>query len=419
MLQMERDKGTQDRQLEGLRKQLEGETAKRAQLEKTVSAHKTELGKLKDLNAQLDAELNVALVELKSRESEARQFESKQHTTIVEHVHVLEEAKRVTDRQLADAQAELQNNLAYIRSLEKAKQRLTSEAEDLTRETERERLELKTKEKTVRAQEEKMSKALADAERVRKDKDISELQTRRLQIELQSAQRQVEELTQKYKEAQRSLDQMDGDLTRLADDTGEAPRSMHRRISQLEGQMIDAKAARASYGGAGLSSNGGDWRREKDRMEAKIADITKAYEASMAAQAEQRSQIGSLHSQVRDLRGVLDDAEADRMLLQKARRALQSELETIKHDHVDSSGQAPTDRDFHKLQLKQLELERLLEEEGYRASTSLDRLKKAEAYANECQVELGRVRVDNSELDRLNVIVFALQAGTLLISSAG
>jgi myosin protein heavy chain len=315
MLQMEREKSDHDRQLEASRKQLEGETAKRAQLEKTVAVHKAELTKLRERNAQLDAELNRALSDLAAREAEARaiQIQTVQHTTIVEHVHVLEEAKRVTDRQLADAQAELANNQAYIRSLEKAKQRLTSEAEDLTRETERERLELRTKEKTVRAQEEKMSKALADAERVRKDKDVSELQTRRLQIELESSQRQVEELTRQLQQARGDQAQLDMDLRRLADDTGDAPPSMARRVAQLEGQLIEAKTSRVSP--SRYSIDGSDWSREKGRMEGKIAELTKAYEASAAAQAEQRSQIGALHSQVRDLRGVLDDAEADRMLL--------------------------------------------------------------------------------------------------------
>ena len=38
---------------------------------------------------------------------------------------------------------------------------------------------------------------------------------------------------------------------------------------------------------------------------------------------------------MRELRSVLDEAEADRALLQKARRGLQTELETIKMDAVD------------------------------------------------------------------------------------
>ncbi|KAK7014166.1 myosin II heavy chain [Favolaschia claudopus] len=403
MLKMERDKTNHDRQLETTQKQLEAETAKRAQLEKTIAMHKAEVVQLTESAARMDAELKQALSELAAREADAKaiQIQRVQHTTIVEHVHVLEEAKRVTDRQLADAQAELASNQAYIRSLEKAKQRLTTEAEDLSRETERERLELRTKEKTVRAQEEKMSKALADAERVRKDKDMSELQTRRLQIELESSQRQVEELTKQLQQLRGDSAQLDMDLRRLADDSGEAPLSMARRRAQLEGQVMEARSTANRASMPRYSIDGSDWRREKERMESRIAELTKAYEASAAAQAEQRSQIGSLHSQVRDLRGVLDDAEADRMLLQKARRALQAELETIKNDPVDNK-QVPGDRDVQKLQLKQLDMERMLEEQDYRASTSLDRMKKAEAFANECQIELGRVRVDNSELDRLN-----------------
>ena len=75
---------------------------------------------------------------------EVRQLESRQDKTIVEHVHVLEEAKRVTDRQLVDAQKELESQAAYIRSLEKAKTRLTNEAEDLARATEREHAMLRS-----------------------------------------------------------------------------------------------------------------------------------------------------------------------------------------------------------------------------------------------------------------------------------
>ena len=58
-----------------------------------------------------DQEINKILTELKNREWEVKQLESKQDKTIVEHVHVLEEAKCVTDRQLMDAEVELQRML--------------------------------------------------------------------------------------------------------------------------------------------------------------------------------------------------------------------------------------------------------------------------------------------------------------------
>jgi len=147
--------------------------------------------------------------------------------------------------------------------------------------------------------------------------------------------------------------------------------------------------------------NGRAWKKEKERMETKIQDVTKAYESSVAAQTEQQSQIVSLHSQVRELRSVLNDAEADRALLQKARRALQAELETIKLDTVDTN-KLSSDTELQNLRLKKQDLERSLEEQQDRVSMAFERMKKAETFASECQIELGKVRVENSELDKLN-----------------
>jgi len=146
--------------------------------------------------------------------------------------------------------------------------------------------------------------------------------------------------------------------------------------------------------------NGGAWKKEKERLETKIGDLNKAYESATGAQAEQQAQIVSLHSQVRELRSVLNDAEADRTLLQKARRALQAELDTIKQDGVDSS---TSGTEMQKVILQKQDLERSLEEQRDRAKMASDRMKKAEGFASECQMELGKIRVENSELDKLNV----------------
>jgi myosin heavy chain 9/10/11/14 len=141
-------------------------------------------------------------------------------------------------------------------------------------------------------------------------------------------------------------------------------------------------------------------KKEKERLETKIVDLTRAFEASSAAQAEQQSQIVALHSQVRELRGALDEVEADRALLQKARRALQAELEGL--NNVDTS-KFSSDREYQMLHLEKQDLQRALEEQTDRVANALDRMKKAEFHANESQIELGKIRVENSELDRRNV----------------
>jgi myosin heavy chain 9/10/11/14 len=148
--------------------------------------------------------------------------------------------------------------------------------------------------------------------------------------------------------------------------------------------------------------NGAAWKKERERLETKISDISRAYDSSIAAQAEQQSQIVALHSQVRELRSVLNDAEADRALLQKARRGLQAELEAIKMDTVDAT-KMTSDRELQTLYLKNQDLERALEERADRVEMAYERMKKAELHAQECQMELGNVRVENSELDKLNV----------------
>lgn len=230
---------------------METESNKRSQLEKTVSTQKADMARLKDLNVKLDRDLNKALNDLKAREWDIKQLEAKQDKTIVEHVHVLEEAKRVTDRQLQKAQEELQQNAAYIRSLEKAKTRLTNEAEDLAREKDKEQLTLRTQEKAVRAQEQKLVVITADLERERQAKNAADLHVRRLQNDLENARSQINDVSQQMYSVQKAKDNLELELTRLADEA-DAPSSIAKiqrqyeaKIQQLEGRLEEAETAQS------------------------------------------------------------------------------------------------------------------------------------------------------------------------------
>lgn len=252
MLQLERDKSSLDRQVETLKKQLEAETAKRSKLEETAHKHKAEANRLKDINVKFERDLNKVLTDLKAREWEVKQLEAKQDKTIVEHVHVLEEAKRVTDRQLAEAQVELQKQAAYIRSLEKAKTRLTTEAEDLAREKANEEVALRAKEKKARDQEAKATQALVELENERRMREAAEVHVRRLQNELKDSKTQVAEAEQRLISMQKAKDNLEIELTRLADET-EAPNSFAKlqrqyesKISQLEQQLEESELSKSA-----------------------------------------------------------------------------------------------------------------------------------------------------------------------------
>lgn len=305
--------------METARKQLEREAVKRTQLEKASSSQKAEIAKLKDRNTKIDRELTKALDDLKAREWDVKQLLSKQDKTIVEHVHVLEEAKRVTDRLLQEAQLELRRNEKFIRSLQSAKSKMASEAEDMAVKNER---ELRTKEKEVKMQHEKATQALVGAEKERKGKEEAELQILRLQYELQQVKNHSKDVEGQLLAVQQSKSKLEDEVDKLAAEGGKSGGSL---TNGLQRQYDHDEV---------FNNNNGGWKKEKERLKTKIADLEKAYEASTGAQTEQKTQILALHSQVRELRGVLDEAEADRTLLQKARRALQGELEMIKLGHV-------------------------------------------------------------------------------------
>lgn len=245
-IQLERDKAASERHLESVREQLKAETTKRTESERLSTTRKQEIATLKDRNIKLDRDLNKALTDIKNLEWQNKQLESKQDKTIVEHVHVLEEAKRVTDRQLERAQLELQKNAAYIASLEKTKGRMSREIEDYARQTEKEGVEINRKEKAIRMQEQKVTQALTEAEKERKSREAGEMRVKRLQADLQNSQRQITDVTQQMMAIQRSKDNLETELARLADSTestsmAKMQRQYEAKISQLESQLEDAE----------------------------------------------------------------------------------------------------------------------------------------------------------------------------------
>ena len=234
VLQMERDKTAWVRQMESLRKQLDAETKRRGQIEQAAKLQKRESNELKDQNIKLERDLKKALDDLSQRDWEVSQLRSKQDKTIVEHVHVLEEAKRVTDRQLADAQKELLELNTYIKSLEKAKTRLIGDAEDLARQTERERQEIKTREKAAKAQEQQVLHTRQELDVERKAREAAETATRRAEAEAKNLLSQVAVLQQQFSTSERSKGQLEKELASFIV-RGDTPTGSKRSVITIEG----------------------------------------------------------------------------------------------------------------------------------------------------------------------------------------
>lgn len=134
LLELERDQTSWKHKADQVSTELLAETKRRELLESAAKQHERSVATLREQMAAKQRELAQAKDEIAAAQNELKHTKSMQNKTIVEHVHVLEEAKKYTDRQLADAQSKLQELAHYTKTLEKSKARLLSDNEDLSRE---------------------------------------------------------------------------------------------------------------------------------------------------------------------------------------------------------------------------------------------------------------------------------------------
>lgn len=102
LLQVERQRAALQREADTLGDRLESEMTKRMQLEKSHGFMKDEMEALQTKLVEHEQYIRGIRKELQDKEGELQKALSMQDKTIVEHVHVLEEAKRYTDKQLAE-----------------------------------------------------------------------------------------------------------------------------------------------------------------------------------------------------------------------------------------------------------------------------------------------------------------------------
>ncbi|KAF8958407.1 myosin II heavy chain [Flammula alnicola] len=376
----------------------------RAQLRDLAHSKKQlqkELSKLKEKMDILGNETANAKRELQSRMQEDHVSLAASSAAQSELKAVIE-ALQVNEQTLQGRYEAAEIERAKASSAEQQALRLLAESEkSLAKSTEEFKKSLKASERRIKDLEKELHKEGRESSEtgLLRQRLAEELEDEREQHQKDLAERDFT-MDQTRKKYQAELAQLSEELQSQRD-------ALSRLREENRNLRSDHDALQLKYDDEVYNSGG--WRKEKERMEMKISDIERAYEAATGAQAEQQSQIVALHSQVRELRGVLDDAEADRALLQKARRALQAELETIKLDHVDSS-KLSSDREFQRLQLKKQDLERSLEEQEDRVSNANDRLRKAENFATECQIELGKVRASlEKQIKELNVRIVDLE----------
>lgn len=126
LLATERQKADWARKLDHVSRDLKSEREKATQFQTLSQQSRAQ-------NSGLKERLDKLASEGKAKDAEIALLKSRENKTIIEHVHVLEKAKKVTDRELAATRRERDELATLVKSLDQHKARLISDIEDMAK----------------------------------------------------------------------------------------------------------------------------------------------------------------------------------------------------------------------------------------------------------------------------------------------
>jgi myosin protein heavy chain len=136
LLATERQKADWARKLDHVTRDLKAEREKAIRLETLSQQSQAEASGLRE-------RLDKFASEAKAKDAEIALLRSRENKTIIEHVHVLEKAKKVTDRELAATKRERDELATLVKSLDQHKARLISDVEDMAKQNDMLRKQVK------------------------------------------------------------------------------------------------------------------------------------------------------------------------------------------------------------------------------------------------------------------------------------
>ena len=147
--------------------------------------------------------------------------------------------------------------------------------------------------------------------------------------------------------------------------------------------------------------NSSTWAKEKARLEMTLQDLSSSREEAVNARNDAQSKIVSLLSQVRNLRTASDDLSAERDLLLKEKRGLETRLAEAGSRLEDlASGDSPSMRNAAGMDRELLDLKSQLAQKDDIAEAAVGKMRRAEALALEMQKDVVAERETNVSLHR-------------------
>ena len=150
--------------------------------------------------------------------------------------------------------------------------------------------------------------------------------------------------------------------------------------------------------------NSSAWAKEKARLEITLQDLSSSREEAVTAHNDAQSKIVSLLSQVRNFRSSMDDITAERDMLQKEKRSLESRLNEAGDRLEDlARGESPSMRNAAGMDRELLDLKAQLAQQKDVAAAAIGKMRKADALSTEMQKDIVAERESNVTLHKEKV----------------
>lgn len=145
--------------------------------------------------------------------------------------------------------------------------------------------------------------------------------------------------------------------------------------------------------------NSSTWAKEKARMDMMLHDVTTSRDEAANAHNEAQSRVVNLLSQVRSLRTSVEDVTAERDMLFKEKKMLETRLTEAGERLEDlAKGESPSMRNAASMDRALLELKSKLAHQEDLSSAAVDKMRRAEALAIEMQKEVTAEREATTQL---------------------
>lgn len=147
--------------------------------------------------------------------------------------------------------------------------------------------------------------------------------------------------------------------------------------------------------------NSSTWAKEKSRLETTLQDLSSSREEAVNAHNDAQTKIASLQSQIRNLRTSVDDTAAERDMLQKEKRGLETRLSEARDRLSElSRGESPSRRNGVGMDRELLDLKSSLAQQEDVAAAAVGKMRRAEALATEMQKDIVVEREANATLHK-------------------